>query len=59
MVNTAPDFGKTPAVINGFSDLMVELFGDNGRHARSAVGMASLPNHVSVEIEAIVEVHPA
>ena len=57
MVNTAPDFNKTPAVINGFSDLMIEVFGDNGRHARSAVGMASLPNHVSVEIEAIVEVH--
>jgi len=58
MVNTAPDFGKTPAVINGFSDLMVEVFGDNGRHARSAVGMATLPNHVAVEIEAIVEVYP-
>lgn len=59
MVNTAPDFDKTPAVINGFSDLMVEVFGDNGRHARSAVGMASLPNGVSVEIEAIVEIEPA
>ena len=59
MVNTAPDFGKTPAVINGFSDLMIEVFGENGRHARSAVGMASLPNHVSVEIEGIVEIHPA
>ena len=58
MVNTAPDFGKTPAVINGFSDLMIEVFGENGRHARSAVGMATLPNHVTVEIEAIVEVHP-
>ncbi len=58
MVNTAPDFAKTPAVINGFSDLMIEVFGDMGRHARSAVGMATLPNHVTVEIEAIVEVHP-
>ncbi|MFT5194098.1 MAG: enamine deaminase RidA (YjgF/YER057c/UK114 family) [Cellvibrionaceae bacterium] len=57
MVNTAPDFAKTPAVINGFSDLMLEVFGDLGRHARSAVGMATLPNHVTVEIEAIVEVH--
>ena len=56
MVNTAPDFDKTPAVINGFSDLMVEVFGDAGRHARSAVGMASLPNNVAVEIEVIVEV---
>ena len=58
MVNTAPDFAKTPAVINGFSDLMIEVFGEMGRHARSAVGMATLPNHVTVEIEAIVEVHP-
>ncbi len=58
MVNTAPDFNTTPAVINGFSDLMIEVFGDMGRHARSAVGMASLPNNVSVEIEAIVEIIP-
>ena len=58
MVNTAPGFRKTPAVINGFSDLMIEVFGEMGRHARSAVGMATLPNDVSVEIEAIVEVHP-
>ncbi|MEM8860486.1 MAG: RidA family protein [Chloroflexota bacterium] len=58
MVNTAPDFSQTPAVINGFSDLMVEVFGENGRHARSAVGMATLPNQVCVEIEAIVEVYP-
>lgn len=57
MVNSAPDFGKQPAVINGFSDLMIEVFGENGRHARSAVGMAALPNLVAVEIEAIVEVH--
>ena len=56
MVNSAPDFGKQPAVINGFSDLFIEIFGDNGRHARSAVGMAALPNQVAVEIEAIVEV---
>jgi len=58
MVNSAPDFGKHPAVINGCSDLFVEIFGDNGRHARSAVGMGALPNQVAVEIEAIVEVHP-
>jgi len=56
MVNSAPDFGKHPAVINGFSDLFIEIFGDNGRHARSAVGMAALPNQVAVEIEAIIEV---
>lgn len=58
MVNSAPDFGQQPAVINGFSDLMVEIFGDNGRHARSAVGMGALPTQVAVEIEAIVEVNP-
>ena len=56
MVNGAPDFGDQPKVINGFSDLMVEVFGDKGRHARSAVGMGSLPNGITVEIEAIVEV---
>ncbi|MEM7533874.1 MAG: RidA family protein [Chloroflexota bacterium] len=59
MVNSAPDFGQHPAVINGCSDLFVEVFGDDGRHARSAVGMGALPNQVAVEIEAIVEVHPA
>ena len=58
MVNSAPDFGKQPLVINGFSDLLIDVFGDNGRHARSAVGMAALPNQVAVEIEAIVEIHP-
>jgi enamine deaminase RidA (YjgF/YER057c/UK114 family) len=56
MVNGAPDFGQQPAVINGCSDLFVEVFGDAGRHARSAVGMGSLPNGITVEIEAIVEV---
>ena len=56
MVNGAPEFGDQPKVINGFSDLMVEVFGDKGRHARSAVGMGSLPNGITVEIEAIVEV---
>lgn len=55
MVNAAPDFGAHPAVINGFSDLMADVFGDRGRHARSAVGMGSLPDHIAVEIEAIVE----
>jgi enamine deaminase RidA (YjgF/YER057c/UK114 family) len=56
MVNSAPGFGDQPKVINGFSDLMVELFGEAGRHARSAVGMAALPSSIPVEIEAIVEV---
>ncbi len=56
MVNAAPDFTAHPKVINGYSDLMVEVFGDKGRHARSAVGMGSLPGGISVEVEAIVEV---
>jgi enamine deaminase RidA (YjgF/YER057c/UK114 family) len=56
MVNAAPDFKDHPKVINGFSDLMVEVFGDRGRHARSAVGMGSLPSDITVEIEMIVEV---
>ena len=54
MVNAAPDFGDHPAVINGCSDLMNEVFGERGIHARSAVGFASLPNQITVEIEAIV-----
>ena len=56
MVNAEPDFGEHPKVINGCSDLMVEVFGDKGRHARSRVGMGSLPGGIPVEIEAIVEV---
>jgi len=56
MVNAAPDFREHPKVINGCSDLFVEVFGDRGRHARSAVGMGSLPNQIPVEIECIVEV---
>ncbi len=56
MVNCADDFGDQPEVINGFSDLMVEVFGDRGKHARAAVGMGSLPRNIAVEIEAIVEV---
>ena len=55
MVNSSPDFYNQPAVVNGFSDFMVEIFGDRGRHARSAVGMASLPSNIPVEIEAIIE----
>ena len=56
MVNAVPDFGDQPFVINGCSDLFVEVFGESGRHARSAVGMGSLPHGIPVEIEAIVEV---
>ena len=56
MVNAVPEFKEQPKVINGCSDLFVEVFGDKGRHARSAVGMGSLPNQISVEIECIVEV---
>ncbi len=56
MVNSAPTFTEQPKVINGFSDLMVEVFGDAGKHARSAVGMAQLPNGMPVEIEMIVEI---
>jgi enamine deaminase RidA (YjgF/YER057c/UK114 family) len=56
MVNAHPDFGDHPAVINGCSDLFVAVFGEAGRHARSAVGVGSLPGRISVEIEAIVAV---
>jgi enamine deaminase RidA (YjgF/YER057c/UK114 family) len=58
MVQCADDFTDQPRVINGFSDLMVEVFGDAGRHARSAVGMGSLPFGIPVEIEMIVEIAP-
>lgn len=54
MVNATPEFGDHPAVINGCSDLMTEVFGARGVHARSAVGFGSLPNQITVEIEAIV-----
>jgi enamine deaminase RidA (YjgF/YER057c/UK114 family) len=56
MVNAVPGFAQQPEVINGCSDLLVEVFGDRGRHARSAVGMGSLPRNITVEIEAVVEV---
>lgn len=56
MVNATPDFAEHPKVINGCSDLFVEVFGDRGKHARSAVGMGSLPSQIPVEIECIVEV---
>ena len=56
MVNSAPDFGEQPQVMNGCSDLMVEVFGDAGRHTRSAVGFVALPNQIAVEIECTLEV---
>ena len=59
MVNAVEAFGEQPKVINGFSDLMVEVFGENGRHARSAVGMGSLPAGIPVEIEMILELNAA
>ena len=57
MVNCDPSFVEQPAVINGFSDLMVEVFGERGRHARAAVAMTSLPRGQAVEIELVVEVY--
>lgn len=59
MVNCPTDFKNHPKVINGFSDLMVEIWGEAGRAARSAVGMGSLPGNIPVEIEAILELHDA
>ena len=55
MVNAVPNFDQHPQVMNGFSDFMVEVFGESGKHARSAVGMGSLPHNIPVEIEMIVE----
>lgn len=56
MVNCTSDYTDQPKVINGFSDLMVEVFGEAGRGARSAVGMGSLPGNIAVEIEAIFQI---
>ncbi|MEM9408481.1 MAG: RidA family protein, partial [Acidobacteriota bacterium] len=56
MVNSAPDFTEQSAVINGCSDFLVEVFGEKGKHARAAVGMASLPVGAAVEVEMIVEI---
>ena len=56
MVNCSSDFSDQPKVINGYSDLMVEIFGDRGKHARAAVGMNALPGNIAVEIEMILEV---
>ncbi|WP_162914008.1 RidA family protein [Taklimakanibacter lacteus] len=59
MVNATADFRDHPAVINGCSDLLATIFGETGQHARSAVGMGSLPGNISVEIEAIFEITKA
>lgn len=56
MVNCESNFTDHPKVINGYSDLMVEIFGEKGKHARSAVGMGSLPGNIAVEVEVIVEI---
>lgn len=56
MVNAAPHFNDTPKVMNGFSDLFVEVFGEAGRGARSAVGMVTLPGQIAVEVEMVLEV---
>jgi enamine deaminase RidA (YjgF/YER057c/UK114 family) len=57
MVNAVPDFADQPKVINGCSDLFVAVLGERGRHARSAVGLGSLPNNMTVEIEAVIRIH--
>lgn len=57
LVNSDPDFIDQPKVINGFSDLMVEVFGENGKHARAAIGVATLPRGQAVEIELVVEIY--
>ena len=56
MVNSVPEFTDHSFVINGYSDALVEVFGDKGKHARSAVGMGSLPSNIAVEVEVILEI---
>jgi enamine deaminase RidA (YjgF/YER057c/UK114 family) len=58
-VNSAPEFHRQPEVVNGFTDLLVEVLGEKGRHARSAVGTSNLPGNQSVEVEMIVRVRAA
>lgn len=57
-VNSAPDFDRQPAIINGASELLEEIFGERGKHARSSIGVSDLPGHIPVEIELIVQVQP-
>lgn len=56
MVNASPEFTDHSKVINGFSDLMIEVFGDRGKHARAAVGMVSLPGNIAVEVDLVLEI---
>jgi enamine deaminase RidA (YjgF/YER057c/UK114 family) len=56
MVNSAPGFDQQAPVLDGFSDLMIEVFGEGGRHARTAVGVAELPRGISVDVEVVIEV---
>ena len=56
MVNCTPDFADQPKVVNGYSDLMVAVFGERGKHARAAVGMGSLPGNIAIEVDMVVEV---
>jgi len=58
LVNSAAGFTESPKVINGASDLLVQVFGEKGKHARSAIGVCSLPSNIAVEIEMIVEIEP-
>jgi len=58
MVNSAPGFDQQAQVLNGFSDLMIEVFGEGGRHARTTVGVAELPRGISVDVEVVIEVEP-
>jgi enamine deaminase RidA (YjgF/YER057c/UK114 family) len=58
LVNCAPGFNRTPAVIEGFTDLILELWGEDGKHARSAIGVSELPLDIPVEIEAVVRLSP-
>lgn len=58
MVRATPDFGEVTQVVDGCSDLLIDLFGDNGRHARSAVGMSTLPSCCAVEVEMVVAIDP-
>ncbi len=57
-VNSAPDFDRQPAVINGASELLVKIFGSRGKHARTSIGVSDLPGHIPVEIEMIVQIRP-
>ena len=58
-VNSATDFDRQPAVINGASELLEQIFGERGRHARTSIGVSDLPGHIPVEIEMVVQIHPS